>query len=130
MNAAPGCAACDLRVVVAERDRDVREVVAEVLEARGVRAQRASSADELIVMLRGEPCDAVVVEADVWRFGGLRLREAIERMQRPPAVVLTGDWPGASEPPSEVRMLEKPFSAAALVAALKAALSSRLPLAG
>jgi DNA-binding NtrC family response regulator len=114
-----------LCVVIAERDGDVRAVISDVLEAQGARARRASNTDELILVLRGAPCDALVVEADLWRLGGARLRDAIGRLPRAPAVVLTGDWPGASEPPGDVRLLEKPFSAGALVAALAAALSSR-----
>ena len=113
------------RVVVAERDRDVRDVVAEVLEAQGVRAERVSNADDLIGVLGDGSCDALVVEAHLWHLGGPRLVEAIRRLQRRPAIVVMGDWPEASEPPANVRLIEKPFAAGALVAEVTAALSAR-----
>ncbi|MBM4335930.1 MAG: response regulator [Deltaproteobacteria bacterium] len=112
-------------VVVAETDRDVRDVVAEILEAEGAQVRQASSADDLIRVLASAAFDALVVETELWRSGGLRLLEAIERRQPAPAVVLTGDWPGDSEPPSDVRLIEKPFAAGSLVAAFSAALGAR-----
>lgn len=112
-------------VVVAETDRDVRDVVAEILEAQGARVRQASSADDLIRAVASAACDALVVETELWRLGGLRLLEAIERLQPAPAVVLTGDWPGDSEPPADVRLIEKPFAAGSLVAAFSAALGAR-----
>ncbi len=114
----------DQRVLVAETDREVREVLAEVLESLGAKPHVAPNVDEAILALRALQFDALVLEAGLWNAREAQLASAVRQLQPNAAVVLTGPWEDSTEPSARLTLLEKPFSPAKLTDALSAALSA------
>ncbi len=108
------------RILVVDRDRDVRDVLCELLAQRGAVPEAASNADDAILAVRAHPFDALLIEAFVWNARGGLLAEFAVRSQPAAAVLLTGDTGAEAPAPSGARVLEKPFTSRDLSDALDA----------
>ena len=114
-----------MRVLVVDADRDLREMIADLLLDAKVEVLEAGSADEALLLLRGEPVDVLLCHLPILRARGGRLRRRLSSLPAPPRVVAmsasgvraTGEEVDAS--------LAKPFTRSQLLAALRLSYSER-----
>lgn len=121
-------------VLVVDDDEDVREIICRLLRRAGYAAHAAGTADEALTYCHPDsgPLDLLVADLGLPDVDGLTLAEAARRL-RPelPVLLVTGtpraelDRLGALPP--DASFLQKPFTAATLVAAVRAATASRTP---
>ncbi len=116
------------RALVVEADWRMRKLVRTNLEALGLEVVEAVSAQECRAALDGQPCDLVLIDADLPGANGwnlvARLRHTPEAADLPIVVLVP-------EPARNrllrrfprVRALVKPFSASDLVACVECALA-------
>jgi DNA-binding response OmpR family regulator len=108
-----------MRVLVVDADWDLREMVADLLLDSKVEVLGAASADEALLLLRGEPVDVVLCHLPILRARDRRLRRRLASLPTSPRVVAmsasgiraTGEEADAS--------LAKPFTRSQLLAALR-----------
>ncbi len=100
------------RILIADDDREVRESLAQVLEAEGYAVSLAKTGREAFAALRSQPADLVLLDIKMPKVGGW---EALEMMSvlNPflPVILITG-FPGARERGQSVgveAVLEKPL---------------------
>ncbi len=67
-----------VRVMVADKDRAVRELVSTRLSNRGMRVSTAETTEEMLRQLEREPVDLVLISSDMERLGG---RYPVERIR-------------------------------------------------
>lgn len=111
-------------VLVVDDEEAVRRFVCRVLERDGYRALAASGPDEALDAVRrpDAPIDLVLTDVQMPRMAG---HELVPRLlaRRPSLRVLYMSGYAGDAPPALAPLLEKPFTAAALVAAVRGALA-------
>jgi CheY-like chemotaxis protein len=117
-----------VRVLLVEDDDDFRELLAEALALEGLEVVQASTAEAALAALAGGAVDAVVTDLGVPAAGGLAVARAAKARGAIPVVLVTG-FAGREEVARargrEVdAVLEKPFDADALAAAIHRALAA------
>lgn len=107
-----------MNILVVDDDPDLRETIAELLEADGHRAVRATDGEHALDLLGGDPgkLDLVLLDlrmpgVDGWQVAS-RIGDAV------PVVVITAESTIAM-PPNAVGQLKKPFTVAELRAAVR-----------
>ncbi len=119
-------------VLVVDDDKAILEVIEARLDAAGYVVRTASSAEQALESLAGQPVDLVVSDVKMPGMGGEGLlREVLEKWPEVPVILLTafGNIPDAV---SSIRTgaadyLTKPFDGQELLARIKDILSSRPP---
>lgn len=97
-------------VILAERDRDLRQVIPELLEGLGARVTSTANVDDAILAMRSQRFDALVIDSTLWFARNGQLAQAALLLQSESAMVVTGFLePGQSLPPGS-RLLPKPYS--------------------
>ena len=115
----------DRVIVIIEDDAGYREALSRVLEVKGFQTMRFASAEEYLSAASTLTPLCVVVDINLPGLSGLQL---LQRMQRqagpPPVIVMTADRAPSLRQQAEdlgcAGYFSKPFSAAALVAAIRA----------
>lgn len=107
-----------MRVLVVDADRDLREMVADLLFDAKVEVLHAESVDAALRLLRGDPVDVLLCHLPLLRAGGGRLRRAAVALPAPPRLVAMSAS-GVRAPQGEVDAnVAKPFTRSQLLAAL------------
>ncbi len=117
------------RVLVAEDEEPIREMISEMLERAGYEVETASDGPTAFSRIRGGSSDLVLL--DVWMSGetGLQVLEALEAggEETPRTILITGDDRQETRQQAEqlkaYRFLEKPFQPKALLSAVEEALA-------
>lgn len=79
------------RVILVDDDRDVLGLLAVVIGALGVRCETATSGEEALELLRGEPADLLVLDKNLPGLDGLEVaRRARELRPGIPVALVTG----------------------------------------
>lgn len=113
-------------ILIVDDERHIRELLSEWLAAEGFSLSEAADAESALSVIGRRPIAAVLVDKDMPGHDGTWLIEQIRR--RHPAVAMllaTGDAtipPQVSLSTGVISYLVKPFSRAAVVAAVKDAL--------
>lgn len=115
-------------VHVVDDDEAVRDSLATLLEAAGFSVSTYASAAAFLEVLEDAPSGCVVTDVQMPEISGLELlRRLSDRLPQFPVIVLTGaaDVPMAVEALKNgaLDLIEKPYSAAAIVAAVSQALT-------
>jgi signal transduction histidine kinase/CheY-like chemotaxis protein len=120
------------RVLVVDDEHDITDVLAEILAREGLEVAIARDGMEALLRLEERPCELVVTDLRMPGMDGAGLLARLAELPaaaRPAVIVLTGDvlsWSRARpafDPPPVV--IEKPFDPAALIQAVREALSRR-----
>jgi CheY-like chemotaxis protein len=120
------------RVLVVDDERDITDVLMEILTRQGLEVTVARDGMEGLLRLEEGPCDLVITDLRMPGMDGAGLLARLAERPpalRPPVIVLTGDvlsWSRARpafDPPPLV--IEKPFDPAALSQAVREALARR-----
>ncbi len=117
--AAPRKLARSLRVLVAEDDANIRDMIAAYLEAVGHSVTTAGDGVEALAKL-GEGCfDLLLTDLSMPRLSGAQLAAAVKKMtSEMPVIMLTGFdamlLPGGEKPAGVDLLLSKPITADAL----------------
>ncbi len=108
------------RILLVDDDEDVREMAAEILRSADFEVQTASGGPQAAAILRsGIRFDAVVTDQTMPGLDGIGVLEIAAQLQpRLPGLLMTGH----ADVEADVKILRKPFRAAALVAAVRALL--------
>jgi two-component system response regulator FlrC len=115
-----------MRVLVVDADRDLREMVADLLLDSGVEVCEAESVDEAVLLLRSERVDVLLCHLPILRARGGRLLRRVASFSEPPRVIAmsgSGERAGGGEADAH---LAKPFTRAQLLAALRPLYPERL----
>lgn len=117
-----------LRVLLAEDDASVREVMAHALAAYGHSVTTACDGQEALECCQEGQFDVVVTDLSMPRMTGTQLGAHLAKLiPHPPVVLLTGFGsmllPDGVTPPGIDVLLEKPITPAALAAALSRAMT-------
>lgn len=116
------------RVLVVDADWKMRRLIRTNLEAQGLQVAEAASGQECLEALRAEPCDLLLLSADLPDGNGWNLVGALRRTPAGhdlPIVVIAAE-PARSrllQRFQRVNPLVKPFSAAGLLACVERALA-------
>ena len=118
-----------LRIVVADDDDTVRELLERCLAALGHEVRAVGGGLALLDACAAAPPDVVVSDVQMPDLDGLAAAEAIRRAAATPVVLLSGGW----DEPSRARAagiaavwcLDKPFRVQELVRALAAVADGR-----
>jgi CheY-like chemotaxis protein len=117
-------------VLLVEDEDPVRKVVQRTLDAAGYEVLTAASADDALAILRRHPADVDVLLTDVLMPGmdGATLAQIVSAERPHTRVLFMSGHPKdaftqVGMDPQSVRMLRKPFSAAALCRELRDVLS-------
>jgi DNA-binding response OmpR family regulator len=118
------------RVLVVDDDRDLCDLLSDFLVEEGYLVSRAYAGQDAIDAARSNPPDAVLLDLLLPDLSGLAvghaLREAASNRDVP-IVIISGDRAALSRSRQEIgahSFLEKPFSLAAVQAAVHAALGT------
>jgi two-component system cell cycle sensor histidine kinase/response regulator CckA len=118
-----------LRILVVDDQREVRTVVAEMLELEGHEVVVASSAKRALTALESWPADVMVSDVVMPRMRGTELAARVAAEHPDVGIVLMSghvdDAQVLDAVPPGVQFIGKPFSARALQAAIGVALSGR-----
>jgi CheY-like chemotaxis protein len=105
------------RILLADDDRAMRLVVADVLRKRGHLVEDASDGRELLVLLTGDaphPYDLIISDIRMPGFTGLQVLEALRASERrTPVILMTAFGDDETRARAEALgavLLEKPFS--------------------
>ncbi len=117
----------DTIVFIVDDDEALREALGELLEANGVRSALFRSAGDYIGADKPDLPACLILDVELPDINGLELQRQIARDDHPPIVFITGH----GDIPSSVRaikhgavdFLTKPFSDAALMAAIGSAIA-------
>ena len=114
-------------VAVVDDDPSVRESLPELLRDFGFSTRTFASAEEFLESGSAASTRCLILDVAMPGMSGLELQEALRaRPVRSPVVFITGQWDDAVRPRAlelgAVDCLFKPFSDAALIGALHAAL--------
>jgi CheY-like chemotaxis protein len=102
-----------VNILVVDDDPDLRDTIAELLEADGHQAVRAADGEQALDLLGGDPGKLDLVLLDL-RMPGVDGWQVAERVgNRVPIVVITAESTIAM-PPNAVGQLKKPFTMADL----------------
>jgi|YelNatPaOPRAMG01_1025707.scaffolds.fasta_scaffold09905_9 DNA-binding response OmpR family regulator len=118
------------RIVVCDDTRDILELIRFILEKEGYSVGTAESGAELLDQLRREPADLLLLDLRMPGMDGFAVLEEMAKLRRhPPVLVLSAkgeesDRRSALEA-GALDYIEKPFSLARLLAAVKSRLPSR-----
>ena len=120
----PGGPPQALRVLLAEDEDDVRQVLAAMLASGGHRVTAVSTPTEAISRLQDESFDLVVTDLLMPQGGGKALLDWLRGQPAPPAVLIVSghEYPHLSEEqtgPLRVQTLAKPFLRDTLLAAIE-----------
>jgi CheY-like chemotaxis protein len=107
-----------MRLLVVDEDRDLREMVADLLLDSQVEVCEAQSADEALLRLRGERVDVLLCHLPILRAHGGRLLAGATSLPAPPRVIAMSAS-GLPQPPEVDAHLARPFTRAQLVVALR-----------
>jgi CheY-like chemotaxis protein len=111
------------RILVCEQDESIRDSTVELLVSSGYLATSASDARAALSILASEPVDILLTDIGLPDMSGTTLADYA--LSRIPSlkVIFTSDQPPASKAPAHFtgRILTKPFSFDALLAAITAA---------
>ena len=115
-----------MRVLLIDDDPMVRQVLAETLADEGIEVDGLANAEDALVLLgAGQVPDVLVADIDLGPgLSGLDLAAiARERHRAVEVVLISGKPPGPGQisPDRHERFLQKPFAAAALAEAIRAA---------
>jgi CheY-like chemotaxis protein len=107
-------------ILIVEDDRDIRDMLAMLLDGAGLRCVSCDSAEAGLAALREQPIDFILTDYALPRHTGVWLLERAEEeglTDEIPALIMTAhpDPPNASS----YELLEKPFEPDALVAHIK-----------
>ena len=117
-------------VLVIEDDAEVRALLPVMLEAEGLAVRAAADGREGLAMFRAEPPRVVVTDLRMPKMDGLEVIQVFRRLA-PDVRVIAVSGGGAFDPAGPLEeaehlgahaTLEKPFTAAALVARVRSAL--------
>jgi CheY-like chemotaxis protein len=113
-------------ILVVDDDSAVRALTAALLEHFGFRAVQASCGDEALVLAGGQRIDLLLSDFHMPGMNGAELAESV-RSQRPetPVLLMSAAAPDDLVDTTRLPLLPKPFSAAALLAAVREALDCR-----
>ena len=104
------------RVLVADRDADIRSVVEDLLLDQGIEVRQAANTDEAVLELQGGAIDILLCHLDLLRSAGGRLgRRAKELQPTLRVVAMSAALAQAEEADAN---LAKPFTRSQLMAAL------------
>lgn len=115
-------------VMVVDDDPAMRALLRDWLEREGFRVLEEPSAERLLAVASGTPCDAVILDKEMPGLGGLDALPACRR-HRPdvPVILITAfGVPAVAEQAQRFgayRYLEKPFQLGALLAAVREAVA-------
>lgn len=112
-------------ILVVDDDSAVRAVTAAILEQFGFRAVQAASGNEALALAGGQPIDLLLSDFHMPGMNGAELAGSIHR-QRPelPVLLMSAAAPQDFSGDLRLPLLSKPFSAAALLSAVRGALAS------
>jgi CheY-like chemotaxis protein len=115
-----------VNILVADDDTDLRETIAELLEADGHRAVRAADGEQALDVLASEPgsFDLVLLDLRMPRMDGWQVAERVGTSV--PVVVITAELTIAM-PPNAAGQLKKPFTVAELREAVRHGRQAVLP---
>ena len=113
-------------VFIVDDDERIQEALGELLESHGMRAIAFSSAGDYVRAEKPDLPACLILDVELPDINGLDLQRQIAEGEQPPIVFITGH----GDIPSSVRaikdgaldFLTKPFSDAALMAAVRAAI--------
>lgn len=102
------------RVLILEDDCSLREVLEEVLRARGLMVKAAASGKEALELARSEPFDLIVADIRMKGLSGLEAIEAARRLQPDLSSIVVSGYASEEETLQAVRLnvagyLKKPF---------------------
>ena len=107
------------RVLVADRDADVRHVVEDLLIGQGFEVRQAANADEAVLELRDGAFDVLLCHAELLQSGDGRISRRVQEL-RPTLRVVAMSAGGAQVRGDDADSnLAKPFRRRELVAALR-----------
>ena len=118
------------RILLAEDDRAVRDVLAQLLEGAGHRVTAVGDGEQALAELESaeQPFDVLLTDLNMPVVDGLTLAGRAQASTSSLAIILMSGDPAAAIPesltgPAQVGLLVKPFSAADLFAAIHDAAS-------
>jgi CheY-like chemotaxis protein len=123
------------RILVADDESSVRELIVRALEPTGAHVVEASGGDEAIQALQSMPFDLVIVDIVMARGSGRDVLEALATMPQPPRCIvvsaLADAWRARHvDDPLTIRLnplvLAKPVDLGLLVMAVRRMLTGRL----
>jgi CheY-like chemotaxis protein len=118
------------RIVVAEDDDDIRDIMVRVLTKGGHAVTEAADGAAALYAMRQEPPDAVMTDVDMPVMTGIELCQAIRadaRLRDLPVIFVSGRLLPGDTRPADVgatSVLPKPFTPAKLLACLDEALGA------